>query len=82
MENLLEGIIYLNVGNILFSLLLGWAGYSKEKEKQELRSLTNVNDFFKKVIIVKDDIEPWHNEDGVLIIGIKQFLLNENSLDI
>ena len=55
---------------------------SKEKEKQEMRSLKNVNDFFKKVIVVKDDIEPWHNEDGVLIIGIKEFLLNENSLDI
>ena len=55
---------------------------SKEKEKQEMRSLKNVNDFFKKVIVVKDDIEPWHNEDGVLIIGIKDFLLNENSLDI
>ena len=46
-----------------------------------MRSLKNVNDFFKKVIVVKDDIEPWHNEDGVLIIGIKDFLLNENSLD-
>lgn len=55
---------------------------SKEKEKQEMRSLKNVKDFFKKVIVVKDDIEPWHNEDGVLIIGIKDFLLNENSLDI
>ena len=55
---------------------------SKEKEIQETRSLTNVNDFFKKVIIVKDDIEPWHNEDGVLIIGIKEFLLNPNSLEL
>ena len=55
---------------------------TKEKEKQEMHSLINVNDFFKKVIVVKDDIEPWHNEEGVLIIGIKDFLLNENSLDI
>lgn len=55
---------------------------NKEKEKQEMRSLINVNDFFKKVIVVKDDIEPWHNEEGVLIVGIKDFLLNENSLDI
>lgn len=55
---------------------------NKEKEKQEMRSLVNVNDFFKKVIVVKDDIEPWHNEEGVLIVGIKDFLLNENSLDI
>lgn len=55
---------------------------NKEKEEQEMRSLINVNDFFKKVIIVKDDIESWHNEEGILIIGIKDFLLNENSLDM
>lgn len=55
---------------------------NKEKEEQEMRSLINVNDFFKKVIIVKDDIESWHNEEGILIIGIKEFLLNENSLDM
>ena len=53
-----------------------------EKKKQELRPLLNVNDFFKKIIIVKDDIVAWHNDDGVLIIGIKEFLLKENSLDI
>lgn len=52
------------------------------KKSQELRPLLNVKDFFKKIIVVKDDIVPWHTEDGVLIIGIKEFLLNENSLDL
>ena len=41
-----------------------------------------MKDFFKKIIIVKDDIVPWYNEEGVLMIGIKEFLLNENSLDL
>lgn len=45
----------------------------KKKKAQELRPLLNVRDFFKKIIIVKDDIVPWHNEEGVLIIGIKDF---------
>ena len=54
----------------------------EEKKAQELRPLLNVKDFFKKIIIVKDDIVPWHNEEGVLIIGIKDFLLREDSLDI
>ena len=49
-----------------------------EKKKQELRPLLNVNDFFKKIIIVKDDIVAYHNEEGILIIGIKEFLLKEN----
>ena len=54
----------------------------ESKKNQELRPLLNVNDFFKKIIVVKDDIEPWHNEEGILIIGIKEFLLNENSLEL
>lgn len=71
-----------NQGSKRYYIQSAYSIDNKEKEKQEMRSLVNVNDFFKKIIIVKDDIEPWHNEDGVLIIGIKEFLLNEKSLDI
>ena len=53
----------------------------ENKKNQELRPLLNVNDFFKKIIIMKDDIVPFRNDEGILIIGIKQFLLNENSLE-
>lgn len=55
---------------------------SPEKNKQESRSLNYINDNFKKIIVVKDDINAWHNEDGILIIGIREFLLNENSLEL
>jgi hypothetical protein len=54
----------------------------REKEIQESRSLTNINDSFKKVIIVKDHIMPRRNEDGILTIGLFDFLLKEDSLDI
>lgn len=54
---------------------------SDEKKLQELRPLLNVNDFFKKIIVVNSDIPKYKNEDGILIIGIYDFLLNENSLD-
>ena len=70
-----------NQGSKRYYIQSAYSIDSKEKEKQETHSLVNVNDFFKKVIIVKDDIEPWHNEDGILFIGIKDFLLNENSLE-
>lgn len=53
-----------------------------EKNYQESRPLNCIGDNFKKIIIVKDDINLWHNEDGVLIIGIQEFLLNNNSLDL
>lgn len=54
----------------------------REKEIQESRSLMNINDSFKKIIIVKDHIMPRHNEDGILTIGLFDFLLKENSLDL
>lgn len=55
---------------------------SPEKNCQESRSLNSIGDNFKKIIVVRNDISPWHNDDGILIVGIKEFLLNKNSLDL
>ena len=55
---------------------------SKEKMEQEQKSLINIKDSFKKIIIVKDDINLWRNEEGILIISLEEFLLNANSLDL
>ncbi|MBQ8165036.1 MAG: ATP-binding protein [Clostridia bacterium] len=52
------------------------------KRQQEVRSLNRVGDSFKKIVVVKDNIIPWHDEDGILYIGIERFLLDENSMDI
>lgn len=54
----------------------------REKEIQESRSLININDSFKKVIVVKEHIMPRRNDDGILTIGLFDFLLKEDSLDI
>lgn len=55
---------------------------TREKNEQESKSLNNIGDSFKKIIVVKDDIKLWRNEKGILIIGIQEFLLNKNSLDL
>ena len=55
---------------------------TREKTLQEENSLININDNFKKIIIVKNSHKPWYTEEGVLVIGIKDFLLNQNSLDL
>ena len=52
------------------------------KTEQETRPFINIADSFKKIIVVRDDIKPWITEEGILIIGIIEFLLNSNSLDI
>ena len=53
---------------------------SEEKQYQETLSLRRVSDAFKKIVVVKDDIIPWHDEYGIFYIGIKQFLLEDNIL--
>ncbi|MGN1099730.1 MAG: ATP-binding protein [Christensenellales bacterium] len=53
----------------------------REKMLQEQNSLTRIGDSFKKIIIVKDAIKSHYNEDGVLILNLFDFLLEENSLD-
>lgn len=53
---------------------------TREKTLQEERPLINISDNFKKIIIVKDNIKHWMTEEGILVIGLQEFLLNENSL--
>lgn len=52
-----------------------------EKVEQEQKSLLNVNDFFKKIIIVGDNIKKSRFENGIIIMSIYDFLLDPNSLE-
>jgi predicted AAA+ superfamily ATPase len=54
---------------------------TKEKEKQEQRSLSKVEDSFKKIIITGGFTPEHYNDDGILIMNIFDFLLNPNSLN-
>ena len=56
--------------------------HDREKELQESRPMTNINDSFKKIIVVKDHIMPRRNEEGILTIGLFDFLLKDDSLDL
>ena len=51
------------------------------KVKQEKASLLAMNDSFKKIIVVKDIIKPFQDDDGILTIGLFDFLQNSNSLE-
>lgn len=55
---------------------------SPEKVKQEQRSLLHISDSFKKIIVVADNIKVRRNEKGITTMGLRTFLLNENSLNI
>ena len=69
-------------GNQKYYIQSAFAMNSAEKEQQEQNSLVNISDSFKKIIIVKDNIKPRRNEQGIMTIGIKNFLLNEDSLEM
>ncbi len=55
---------------------------STEKRLQEINSLTRIADSFKKIVVVRDDIIPWHDDNGILYIGIEQFLLDQTAMDL
>lgn len=49
---------------------------TREKTLQEEKSLMNIGDAFRKIILVGGSVKPWHTEEGVLIVGVLDFLLN------
>ncbi len=71
-----------NMGSKRYYIQSAFSIPDDEKRAQEKASLINVHDSFKKIIIVKDVIKPWHDDDGILTMSIYDFLLNEHSLDI
>ena len=52
------------------------------KIETELKPLKNAKDFFKKIIISKTSMKPWTDEEGILHLGLYEFLLNENALEL
>lgn len=48
----------------------------ESKMKQEERPLLKIKDSFKKIIIVRNDIHTHYNENGTLLISLREFLLN------
>ena len=78
----LEVDFVCNQGSKRYYIQSAFAIPDKEKMEQETNSLVNIDDSFKKIVIVKDSSPVWHNNDGILIMNIKDFLLNPNSLDL
>ncbi|MBO4654687.1 MAG: ATP-binding protein [Bacteroidales bacterium] len=54
----------------------------EQKQVQEERPLLRVNDSFKKIIVVRDNIILRRDDNGLVTMGLRQFLLDENSLDL
>lgn len=77
----LEVDFVVNQGNQRYYIQSALALPNEDKRKQEMGSLLRINDSFKKMIIVKDDIKPWRDENGILTMGLLDFLMNADSLE-
>ena len=78
----LEVDFVCNSGNQRYYIQSAFAISDSSKMYQEQKSLVHIGDSFKKIIVVKDRIKLWRNEEGIVIMGIMDFLLNPNSLDL
>lgn len=71
----LEVDFVANKGDKRYYIQSAFALPDEKKRQQELASLKRINDSFKKVIIMREDIAPYHDDNGVLIMGLMDFLL-------
>lgn len=53
-----------------------------DKVNQEQRGLLRIPDFFRKIVVVGDNIKVRRDENGIITIGLRNFLLDENSLKL
>lgn len=76
----LEVDFVVNEGSQRYYIQSALALPDEEKRQQEMASLLKINDSFKKIIVVKDDIKPWRDENGILTIGLIDFLMDDSCL--
>lgn len=77
----LEVDFVINRGNLRYYIQSAFAINSEEKKEQERNSLKRIDDSFKKIIIVRDNIVPRYDEYGIYYIGIRDFLLMDDFLE-
>ena len=77
----LEVDFIVNKGNERYYIQSAYSIEDNSKRVQETKSLLNVQDSFKKIVIVYDHFIKWKDEDGIIYISIYDFLLNESSLE-
>lgn len=70
-----------NQGNKRYYIQSAYDIPDEDKMRQETQSFDKTNDSFKKIIIIEKNMKPRRNEKGYLIMGVKEFLLNPNSLE-
>ena len=71
----------VNQGSQRYYIQVAYDMVSEEKQTQEFNSFRNIPDSFKKIVIVNGTKKPYRNDEGFVIMGMKYFLLNADSLE-
>ena len=73
----LEVDFVVNRGNDRYYIQSALSIADPEKKKQEIASLLRIPDSFKKIVVVRDYMKPWKDDNGIQYVGIEDFLRNE-----
>jgi hypothetical protein len=76
----LEVDFVVNRGGKRFYIQSALSIAEPDKKEQEIESLKRIPDSFSKIVVVRDYLKPWQDENGITYVGIEQFLLNEDLL--
>ena len=78
----LEVDFVANRGSSRYYIQSAFAIPDGQKREQETAPLNRIGDSFRKIVVVRENIVPWHDENGILYIGAEDFLLDEKALDL
>ena len=82
MRKQLEVDFVVNRGDERYYIQSALSVAEPEKRKQKIESLIRIPDSFKKIVITRDYIKPWTDENGIQYVGVEQFLLDKNALSV
>ena len=78
----LEIDFVVNRGNERYYIQSALSVADPEKREQEIRPFLRIPDSFRKIVVVGSRMHPWKDDNGILYIGIEQFLLDEKAIDL
>ena len=76
----LEVDFVVNQGGKRFYIQSALSIADPDKKEQEIESLKRIPDSLSKMVVVRDYLKPWQDENGITYVGIEQFLLKEELL--
>ncbi len=71
-----------NKGSNRYYIQSAFAIPDEAKREQETKVFSKISDSFKKIVVMRENIIPWHDEKGILYIGVEQFLLDERAMGL